>query len=161
MLAPAISGAGTVTAQTGTTTGCDGGLGRVRIEAFSNTFTGSISGVSTIATLSPNTIFLPTGDAASVRVIAVNAVAVPGVPEGDFLSPDVTIDAAGSVVLDIESIGIPAGTVVTLHVFPESGPDQTVLSTALSGASDPLTATAGVTFPNGFTKFTVRAVWTP
>jgi hypothetical protein len=160
LLAPSISGSGSLNTAGGVSN-CAAGLGRIRVEAFQNTFTGAITGEFRVVTLSPNAIFLPTGPTPSVRVSDVDSFPVADPPTGEFASPDVTIDAAADVTITIETFGIPAGTQVTLYVLPETGPDVVVLTTPLAGAMDPLTGTADVTFPNGFSRFTVRAQWTP
>ncbi|MCH7526091.1 MAG: hypothetical protein IIC01_03755 [Planctomycetes bacterium] len=116
-------------------------------------------------TLSPNAVFLP-DNRPSVRVLAVDGLAVPDRPSGSFSNPDVTINESTTVILTIEARNVPLGTiedptVVTLFVFSEAQADIVVETTPLSGTFELSTASASVTFPHGFSRFTVRALWTP
>jgi hypothetical protein len=86
---------------------------------------------------------------------------VPAVPTGSFATPDVTINSASAVTLNIEARNIPIGTVIKLNVFSENSADQIVDSTPLAGTFAQSTATASVTVPSGYSRMYVRATWTP
>ena len=75
--------------------------------------------------------------------------------------PDVTLDDASTVLLEIEARNIPLGTVVHLTITPETGSAQTVDSTPLAGTLELSSATAVMTIPHGFSRFLVKASWTP
>ena len=60
-----------------------------------------------------------------------------------------------------EAKNIPFGTVVQLTLTPETGLAVTVSSTPLAGTLALSSATATVTIPHGFSRFRVRAEWTP
>lgn len=169
LIAPVIDGVGLLNTRGGGV-GCAvgaGGGGRIRLEAFQLNFTGPIlaGGGATLGTvrretLAPGTSFLPVNPTGSVRVVDVDGTAVPDLPSGSFLSADVTINQS-TVLLTIEARNIPLGTIVTLHVLPEIGPDQVVETTPLAGTLGLSTATASVTFEFGFSRFMVHALWTP
>ncbi|MBL8238945.1 MAG: hypothetical protein JNM66_16095 [Bryobacterales bacterium] len=60
----------------------------------------------------------------------------------------------------IEAANVPIGTVVTLTIFSENGPDIVAQSTALAGTLAASTATANVTLPSGFSKGFLKATFT-
>jgi hypothetical protein len=95
--------------------------------------------------------------AASVRVTAIDGIALPLSPSGTFGLPDVVINKNTPVNVDIEATGVPPGTVVTLHVYPDTPGDVTIVNlppvdVTLQGADDLLTATVPFTFPYGFSR---------
>jgi hypothetical protein len=155
VVAPIITGTGTLSAAGGPNPGCPhvGGAGRVRLEAFDNRFTGTAP--SDMTRVSPVALFLPTTGPPSLRVTSVAGKAVPPNPTGGFSSADVEINEGGPTVVTIETNGIPMGTEIELHLFSDNGADQIVRSLPLSGA----TATVTVTFPPGFSRGFPRAVW--
>lgn len=96
---------------------------------------------------------------------------VPLQPTGSFATPDVTINDALPVTMDIEAnnipVGPPADPVVTLFVFNETDGLQTINTDAMG---NPLTLTGtqqmsavmrDVTFSPGFSWVFVTATWTP
>jgi hypothetical protein len=156
IVAPLITGNGTVSANAGPGGGCswpaaDGGI---RLEAF--TFNTTLGG--TRAT--PFNLFLPSSFPPSVRIISVASVPVPASPTGSFTMPDVTINSTAAVPFVIEARNIPVGTIVKVQVFSETGLDQAVDASPLSGTSQLSTATANITLPPGFSRGMVRATWT-
>jgi hypothetical protein len=163
LLAPEIGGTGTFRVRGGTN--FDGASfgegGRVRLEAFRHTFAGTVdigsaptAGEFRSVTLVPNTtIFTP----APIRIVRVGGSAVPGQPRATFTNPDVTLDSAQPVTVDIEASNVPPGTVVRLTVVNETDQLQVVDSTPLTGTLQASTATAQVTFPPGFTRIFLQA----
>ena len=81
-------------------------------------------------------------------------------PTGTFTVPDVTVNANSPLAVAIQAANVPVGTVVTLVIFSENGPDQTIQSTPLAGTLTSSTATASVTLPSGFSKGFVEATFT-
>jgi hypothetical protein len=167
LAAPTIAGTGTLTALGGQESayfsgggiyGPSGGNGVVRVEAFTDSLTGTISGTSSMG--SPFATFLPTTPEPSVTVVSVDTVTLPQPPTGSLVTPDVTLDTATSSIITIHAANIPVGTVITLHVFSDNNTDQTVQSTPLVGALQSSTATATVTFPSGYSLNYVKATWT-
>ena len=131
--------------------------GAIRIEAFTNYFVGGFSGtpasfawqVSTFVVVTPR-----------VSVVGVNGTPVTEPPTGNLSTPDVEIDTAGPVTLNIQASGIPLGTLITLHIYSDNNTDQTVQTTPLVGSVEASTATVNVTFPSGYSLNYVKATWT-
>lgn len=167
LLAPVIAGCGEISADgvvescAGSGGGGKGGLGRVRLEAFDLQFDGTLTGVSRVVTLSPNAPILPAAPISRVRVTSVAGIDVPDVPSGSFLDPDINIDAAGAVELLIETENVPVDATLTLFTYPETGADQVLTPTFIAGTEEAATWSAMATYPNGFSRTFIHAVWTP
>ena len=86
---------------------------------------------------------------------------MPASPTGSYVTPDVTLDNATTVTIQLEGSKVPVGTIVKVTLTPETGAIQTVDSTPLAGTFESSTATATVTLPHGFSRFSVQASWTP
>ena len=161
LVSNSIAGTGTLTTVGGGPSTCypsqRGGNGIVRLEAFSNTFAGNIGGQSFLA--SPASLFLPASPTA-IQVVSIGGIPVNSSPTGSFVVPDVTVNSSSPLTVQIQAQNVPLGTTVTLFIFSENGPDQTITSTALAGASAASsTATASVTLPSGFSRGYVKASW--
>ncbi|HEX4954504.1 MAG TPA: hypothetical protein VF017_14020 [Thermoanaerobaculia bacterium] len=154
IVAPTFAGNGALGA------GANGGAGqgRIRIEAFARNFTGSSSPSAVYA--SPFGLFLPTSQP-SVRVVSIDGVPVPTLPDGSFTPPDLTINNSGASTVAIEARNVPLGTLVKLVLLSENAADQMVDSTPLAGTLELSTATATLAIPSGFSRGYVRATWTP
>lgn len=164
LLAPSIGVTGTLHAKggplvTGGSSRTVGSIGRIRVEAFQRTFTGSTTDPAPIFT-APFGLFLPTNPPSSVRVVSVAGISVPSSPTGSFTAPDIAINDASPVTVDIEAQNIPLGTIVKLHLLFETVGTQIIDSTPLAGTLALSTATATVTIPSGFSLGFVRATWT-
>jgi hypothetical protein len=165
LVAPVLSGAGTLSANGGASAN-PSGPGWIRLEGFqispSFQFPGGTIRVTRGAPIDP-TSFRPFSG--SVRVTSVGGVAVPPNPSGSFELPDVTLNTNTPVSVDIQASGIPPGTMVTLRVFPEIADDPTAgylpeVQAMLQGTLESSTASVSVTFPYGFSRGYVRATWT-
>ncbi len=164
LAAPTISGNGRLTATGGngvinSAGTLAGGDGIIRLEAFTDAFTGSLQGTQHIG--SPFNTFIPATGPPAVTVTSVNGVPVTQPPTGNLGTPDVTINTGAAVELTIQAQFIPPGTVLTLKVFSDNDTDQIVQTTPLLGTLQSSTATAKVTFPSGFSLNYVKATWTP
>src|SRR5207249_3145899 len=100
----------------------------------------------------------------SIRVAAVDGISLPATPSGSFVLPDVVINKSLPVNVDIQAIGIPPGTVVTLLVSPDTPTDILTIDlppvqATLAGTLQSSTATVAFTFPFGFSRGTLRATW--
>jgi len=69
---------------------------------------------------------------------------------------DVDLNSAGSCTVNIGSVGVPAGNIVTVRVIPARGNIFTVNSSILQANG---TATANVTFPAGRSEIQLRTNW--
>ncbi len=161
LMAPTLSGHGTLTALGGGGNGLSGAGGTngvIRLEAFTDNFTGSISTPFTLA--SPFSTFVPTIGPPSVAIASINGINISLSPTGNLATPDVSINTTSPVDMTIQAKFIPPGTVITLHIFSDNDTDQTVQTTPLQGTLQLSTATATVTFPSGFSLQFVKATWT-
>lgn len=159
IVASVLAGTGSVAAN-GSGSPCGTGIGsdgRVRFEAFSHTFNGGVAPPAMRAT--PVQLFLPTSPPPAVRLVTAAGVPVPVRPNGTFTLPDVVFNSADPIVLELEGREVPPGTTVQVHLFSETGADQIITSTLLSGTLQLSTATATVTLPSGFSRGFLRAVW--
>ena len=69
-------------------------------------------------------------------------------PSGTFTVPDVTINTAATVPVELQAANIPVGTTVQLQFYSENGPDITATTTLDAS----LKATAQVKFPSGYSR---------
>lgn len=159
LAASLISGQGTLSVLGGNQgSAFPGDNGVIRLEAFQNTYTGTLSGPMFFAT--PFGVFLPPNPPPVLRVVSVGGSPVSQPPSDTFTVPDVNVNSSAPLAVVIQGQNIPIGTVVTLFITSENGPDQTLLSTALAGSVQNSTATASVTLPSGFSRGFVTATWT-
>ncbi|WP_089938178.1 hypothetical protein [Candidatus Entotheonella palauensis] len=108
----------------------------------------------------PGFVFLPP-DKLSLRVVSVAGLPVPEATKGNFIVPDITLERATTVPVELEARNIPLGTEVRLTIIPETGSPTTVMSTPLAGTPERSTATATVPFSHGFSRIRVEASRTP
>jgi hypothetical protein len=160
LMAPLIQGNGSISASSPAGAGS---AGRIRLESYQQSFAGSVSPIALLSTPSILATVLPSGPPPSIRVPSLNTasglVALPASPGGTFTVPDATINQDTPVTINIEATSIPVGTVLTLHISSESGPDFTVLTTPLAGTLASSTASAPATFPTGFSRGYIRGTW--
>ncbi len=160
LVAPVVALTGVLNVKGGGYTPCSGGYasdGIVRVEGFQ---IGPLTVQGPLYTATPFNLFLSQAGASTVSVVKVGGNAVPPSPTGSFTMPDVTVNSSGPLVVDIQAANVPLGTVVTLQVFSENGPDQTIQSTGLAGTLASSTATATIpSLPPGFSKGFVKATF--
>jgi hypothetical protein len=162
LVAPTVTLSGNLNASAGISPndGCQSqaaSVGVVRIEAFQ---IGAINASGNLYTATPFGLFLSSSGIPAVSVVSVGGNPVATSPTGTFTVPDVTVNSNGPLSVAIQGANVPIGTVVTLVIFSENGPDQTIQSTPLAGTLASSTATASVTLPSGFSKGFVKATFT-
>jgi len=155
LIAPTISGNGSLLVYSEG----NGGLGYILLNAATNTFSGYIPYLTPtlrplLAPPLPTLTTTPT-----VSITKVNGVSVPQPPQGAFQTPDVTINATNAVTINISAVGVPVGTVVTLNIQSELGPDQNISCTPLAGTMDSSTATCSASFPTSVSRILAAASW--
>jgi hypothetical protein len=91
--------------------------GRIRVEAYQRTLTGSASPVSVVALPSANGEINALG---SLVVASVDGKAVPATPSGNLGSPDVVFTETAVVPIVVTATGIPDGTPVSLRIATAS-----------------------------------------
>jgi hypothetical protein len=158
LIAPTITGGGLLIASGGGGSASGGG-GYVLLNASTNTFTGS----DTYAVLTMRPLIappLPTATTApTVTITSVSGVSVPQPALGAFQTPDVTINSATAVTINIAATNVPVGTVVTLAIQSELGADQTITCNPLAGTPASSTATCSATFPTSVSLVLASASW--
>jgi hypothetical protein len=155
LIAPTISGNGVVNVSGGG----NGGYGFILLNTAANNFTGSLSSglVTKTVLLAPP---LPTASTVpTITVTSVNGVSVAQPAQGAFLTPDVTINAASAVTINISAVAVPVGTVVQLNIVSELGADQNVSCTPLAGTLASSTATCSASFPTSVSRILASASW--
>jgi hypothetical protein len=161
LAAPIVQGSGSLQVSNGGSCYNDsravGEVGRVRIDAFQQGWSFSISGNYT--TGSPVNSYVPTGVPGSVQVTSIAGVPLPPNPTGSFDVPDTVINNGGPVTIQITAHGVPVGTVANVYLLSLEGSDQTIAASPLVGTQQTSTATATATFPSGLSRGYVRAKW--
>ena len=159
LVAPIVEGAGSIDVSGGASN-YSGAPGRVRIEAFKLPSTPTTTPGQSFTRGAPRAALPPAG-APVIKVLRVGGVDVSMTPSGSFAVPDVVIAAPGPVTLELETRGIPAGTVLQLAFQPEAGAQFSASSSAVVVNAGVGTATASAAFPSGFTRLFVSATWNP
>jgi hypothetical protein len=159
-----LSGGGTINVSGGTApfggTG-NGAGGRVRIEANTNAYTGSIQGASSGSfTQFPAAAIPP--DLPALHIVSIGGVAVPATTTGDPSTPDISFPTAPTnpVTVALSASQVPLGTTVSLRVTPAIGAATTTTSTALTGTLTSSTASASVDIPPGPGAISASATFT-
>ena len=155
LVATAITGTGVINISPGqqqsssSSTGGAAGAGRVRIEGFTNTFTGSFPGstAGTVSSGSPTSVALANGP--TLAITAIGGVTAPASPSGSFSTPDVvlSVTTTNPVTINLAAANIPVGTIISLSVIGQTGGYSATVSSPLAGSSISATATASVTAP--------------
>ena len=136
-----------------------GGFGRIRLEAFEITVTGSINPPPSSGLPGPVT---PPATTPTLKITAVAGVAPPANPQGSFLaSPDITLSptVTNPVTVNLAASNVPLGTNIAVTVKSEGAAPTTTSSTALSGTLASSTASANVTLPNGTSIISATATF--
>jgi hypothetical protein len=125
--------------------GGGGGVGRIRIEAVSNT---AVVNANTVppSVGQPSVVALSSGP--GLAITSVGGISAPASPAASFAAPDITLPAGTTnpVAVTIAGANIPAGTAVTLTVSGQTGGSTSTTAT-LSGTTASTTASASVTIP--------------
>lgn len=134
--------------------------GLVRLEYSQGTIAGTING--TYVTGIPFPVLAPTTNPSAIQVASIGGAPINANP---FQFPNVPINTLSPLAVVINAQYVPPGTVPTLYVFSDSGPDQVINGSStpamppLSGTLTSSTATVNVAFPPGASYGYVKAVW--
>ena len=154
LMANTIAGSGTIVANGGEGhTGAQAGSGLIRLESLTLSYNGP---TTSALTSTPIAIALPTSAPGSLTVTSINGTAINANP---FSFPDATINTAGPVTVNVQAQYIPVGTIPKIYVYGQSGPDQTINCSALSGTLALSTCSASITFVTGGSRGFVKATW--
>lgn len=160
LIAPTVDGGGVIDVGPGISPQTTAAPGRARVEAYKLPTTPQTLPGSSFTRGTPRAPLPPAG-APVIKVLRVAGVNVSMTPSGSFAVPDVAITSPGAATIELETRGIPAGTVLQLAFQPESGAQFSASSSAIVVNSGVGSATATATFPSGFTRVFVSATWTP
>jgi hypothetical protein len=143
----------TFTGAINTNLACSNSGGISGANAAANTtnyvFVGPLYNVPVNATLAQPTLVIS----------QVNGVAVPNPPGGQYLAPDVQINANSAVTVALAGANIPLGTAPTLRLSPEGSADVLITCSPLAGTLASSTSTCSATFPFSVTITAARATW--
>jgi hypothetical protein len=122
-----------------------GSVGRLRLEAYSNTAAVNVNNVPP-SLAPPSAVAL--ANRPTLTITSIGGIATPAAPGASFTAPDVTLPAstANPVTVALAGVNIPPGTAVLIAVNGQTG-GTTITSTTLSGTLSSTTATASVTIP--------------
>jgi len=145
LVAKTVTGSGVLS----TAGGMSAGLGRVRIDAMENLFSGTITGVFTEG-FQP--IIIPAGgQGVQLSIGSIAGTAVSQNPSGVLANPDVIIPSQQSNPLPVvvNCSNIPLNTEITVIVHPTNGPDVQAVAMNNAGALAASTATVSLNMPRG------------
>ena len=137
-------------------TAARGGDGRVRVEAYTITLTGTAS-PTVVATFVPGQVTIPS--LPTLSIASVGGVAAPTFPTG---ASDVALpfNITNPVEVVLSATGIPVGTVVKVTVTPYTGMVAGVTSSPLAGTTSSSSATASITLGGGHSVVAAAATFT-
>ena len=140
----------------GAGTSARGGDGRIRVEAYTITLTGTAS-PTVVATFVPGQVTIPS--LPTLSIASVGGVAAPALPTG---TSDVALpfNITNPVEVVLSATGIPVGTVVKVTVTPYTGTVAGVTSSPLAGTTSSSSATASITLSGGHSVVAAAATFT-
>ncbi|MEO6666438.1 MAG: hypothetical protein ABIO65_06680, partial [Nitrospiria bacterium] len=126
-------------------TSARGGDGRIRVEAYTITLTGTAS-PTVVATFVPGQVTIPS--LPTLSIASVGGVTAPALPTG---TSDVTLpfNITNPVEVVLSATGIPVGTVVQVTVTPYTGTVSIATSSPLVGTTSSSSATAAISLGGG------------
>ena len=147
LIAPTISGSGTLVAQGGNGGGWGGGTGgngRIRLEATTLSYSGNSTPFA-VAGL-PQSIFPSTGQP-TLAIASIGGLPAPVFPAGSFVAtPDVLLPTGSTnpVAVVLTATNVPIGTAVQLTATPQIGSKSTATCSLLDGSLASSTCTASL-----------------
>jgi len=157
LVASAIYGAGSVGCATSDLGGTSG-RGRVRVEALSDLFRGSTTGILTRGM--QDIILLPESLNPHLSVASVDGVTVSAIPRGQLPSADITLSGTQQSPFEVvvQCQNIPLNTPITIEVKPQQGSTISVVATNTTGTQASSTAVASVDIPVGGGTISAKTV---
>jgi hypothetical protein len=126
-----------------------GGSGRVRIDAFQNSFGGTSNALTTQG-FQP--IIIPAaGQSIQLSIASIANAAVPTVPSGVLANPDIIIPALQSnpIPVVLSCTNVPLNSEITVIVHPANGTDVQAVGMNNAGTLAASTATVSLNMPRG------------
>jgi len=153
LVATEVSGRGTLFATNAV--GNTDGLGRIRVEAevFGDTFVTYPPFSSSL----PTDLFVP-----GLPALAITSVAGIPVPANPVGRGDVALAAAtpNPVTVELQTNGVPPGTVIQVTLIPEFGAKSTVDSLPTAGSLDGASTRVSLNIPDGRSVLTATTTFT-
>ena len=144
-----VSGTGQINTIGGVSGSAAGGLGRIRIDAFQNTFGGTTIGVFTQGY---QPIIIPVAEQGiQLSIASVAGAAVSATPTGQLVTPDAIISGqqANPIPIVVSCANLPLNTLITVTVTPANGSSVSAVGYNTSGTLASSTATVSLTMPRG------------
>ncbi len=125
------------------------GNGRIRLEGFSDTFTGSTVGATTRGFT--GIIFLPINQQPRLVISSIVGQSISSNPTGALATPDALISAqqTNPIPLVVNCSNIPLNTQITVRVNPASGATVSATGYNTTGTVASSTATIPINMPRG------------
>ncbi len=124
-----------------------GGDGRIRLEGYAITLSGSQI-LPTATTGLPTVVSL--ANAPTLSIVSVGGIQAPSNPTGAGGGLDMTLpNQTGPTTIELAASGIPLGTTIDVSIKPAKGSPVSATSAALTGTVSSSTATATATLPSG------------
>ncbi len=125
------------------------GSGRVRIDAFQNTFGGTLSGI--VAQGFQPIIIPVAGQCVQLSIASIAGASVSVSPNGQLLSPDAIISGqqANPIPIVVNCSNLPLNTLITVTVKPVNGSPVSAVGFNTAGTLASSTATVSLNMPRG------------
>jgi len=160
LVAPLVTNSGSVQAIGGNIGGncAAAGLGKIRVEAFNTSFTGSFNpvlGNGTTVSIAPGPVSPASNPALvalpSLRIASVGALAAPADPVASYAQGDITLPqgTVNPVPVVVAATNMPTNASVIVRLIPQSGAATTLGGVTPAGTFLSSAATASVNFPAG------------
>jgi len=169
LIAPTIAGNGALNANSGSVYYGGPHSGLIRLGVTNYNYTGNVSGGGNPGTGNTTNYFIvgplynvpanSTSGQPSIVLTQVNGVNVPNPPQGQYLAPDVQINANTPVTVNLTASNIPLGTQPVLRLTSETAGDQSITCAPLAGTLGSSTSTCSATFPFSISIAALRATW--
>ncbi len=136
------------------------GMGRARIEAYSDLYAGSCN-VSLTRGMQ-NVLLLPDAPSPRLRVSSIGGVTAPATPSDSLPVPDVLLPSTltGPLEVSLECQNMPLDTPITVMVSPQQGSTLSATATNSSGTFKASTASVSMDIPMGGGSISAKAVIT-
>lgn len=164
LIAPILQGGGLLTTNPGGSVNNSStfvaSYGRARLEAYQHNQNFTLNQTNWTKA-SPFNSYVPNTKPPRIEVTQIAGQTIAASPTGSFDTADVTINTNTPVQVVIRAHQVPTGTIPKVYLNSLDGNDQTIDAPPLTGTYEDSTSTVMATFPNGYSRGYVRAVWTP
>ena len=158
LIANTIAGSGSLSATGGSgNSGCcgwgpgaNGGVGRIRLDAWAVTFSGS---KNPVFSSSYYPVVVTPSNTPALSIVSVGGVNAPSNPLGKFQSPDIYLpyNAQNPITIVIAATNVPISSQITISAYPAVG-NVTSTTATLSGTDASSTASAQMNLSTSYTS---------